>query len=187
MSFQSYLTITPGSKQTYILKNDYVQGPASFYDQTLTTDPDGFNEIFQIISNAGDPLSQKNITIPAGHYNVQMIAGIAMGADVNIADGAAVTGAILKTVPNMGYAHLVLIDTTNSFLLTSQSHSITTVTGKCSNVYMLFNSTQQLTFSKPTTVRMVINFAESTKNMYMMYGVNPLGFDNTARVIFTQI
>ena len=186
MSFQSYLTITPGSKQTYILKNDYVTAPNSFYAQPLPADPNGYNEIFQIISNAGDPLSQKTITIPAGHYSVQMIAGIALGPNVVIPD-AAITGAQVKTIPNMGYAHLVLSEVGGEFLLTSQSHSSSAITGACNNVYMLFNSTQQITFTKATTVRMTLNYAQTTKIMDMMYGFNPLGFDNTARIIFTQI
>jgi hypothetical protein len=186
MSFQSYLTITPGSKQTYILKNDYVSAPGSFYAQKLPTDPAGYNEIFQIVSNAGAPLSQKTITIPAGHYSVQMIAGIALGPNVAIPDGA-ITGAEVKTIPNMGYAHLVLSEVGVGFLLTSQSHSSTAITGACNNVYMLFNSTQTITFTKATTVGLTLNFAVSTKEMYMIFGDSPLSFDNTARVIFTQI
>ena len=157
---------SPNPPYDYTIENAYLSAPN--IGQTLTTDTTGDLKVLNIIQNADG--STQTLTLPAGTYEIQMIATI----------GATNIDAIIN------YASLGLVDDVASELITMTTAN-TYISSPVSNKFFnYFYNTQRIVLTSQTTVRLVLFYANISKDCYISCNTNYSGFNQNARLIVNQ-
>jgi len=121
-------------------------------------------QIYAIQTSTG---SKKTLTIPAGTYNIQMIATL----------GSAIADTLVSC------AQLGLFDSTTNYLIAT-SQSCPYIGGADpSNSFTQINTTQRVVFTSSTTVEVKLLFTNASKDFNIITNTNYDNYNQNARLI----
>ena len=159
---------SPNPPYLYKIENAYTNPLDADIGPAVPTDITGDLIDIEIIQNADG--SPQTLTLPAGTYNIQMIATIGTAES-----DAEIYNAILALVDN-GTGNIITI--TNSNVLFGGNVP--------TNSFAIFNETHRIVLTSQTVVRLLLKYGNADHDFYMMANTNYNGYNQNSRLLVNK-